>query len=145
MKLKRFSLGGPRYTFATTSSDISYNTIPELVANLIYSVAFIHFYHLCETDYDRHVILNEYYDEMGDKADAIAEHWMSKDAAGEYKPSIIPADGECPLCYLQKLERYINNLEGDFDSATQSDIDDANGLIRSTIYKLVQLTNVGVV
>lgn len=118
--------------------------------NVFMSILFLsrevaHREHLATTSYAQHMALNDFYNEIVDLADSIAEayqgrHGIIKDIpiAREEKSSGSPA---------QKLRRYLDYIEKErynavdrSETCIQNMIDEVIALFLSTLYKLENLS-----
>lgn len=137
--------------FSDTQSDINYTfeyivsepkfEMQALIGTLIMSVAFGHLMHLCATDYASHMALDEYYKEMPEKVDRLAENYLSTVKSANFQVCIVPKS-TCPIQYLETLHEYVikyqnNKLQN--ESAFSSLIDDIVNFIGSVLYKLKRL------
>ena len=115
-------------------------TIEEYFGTLQQSVIETWREHLKTSNYDVHVILNDFYEDMPEKVDALIEAWMAINGkVEEYKNVFEPHDVE-PKEYLNQLRKFIKDgrsLMG--ESELESLVDDILGLVDSTLYKLKEL------
>jgi hypothetical protein len=111
-----------------------------LVSGLLHSRTQIHIYHLQTKSFAVHKALNDYYDGVVDIFDGLVESYQGKHGIIEnYK-----CDGydnyssvNSAIEYLQKLDRTIESSRKSVkESFIQNQIDTAQELIYSTIYKL---------
>lgn len=114
-----------------------------VIGSLLFSVTFAHLFHLCTTDYAAHIALNEYYEEMPEKADALAEKFLSDNSMAVFANAILP--GLNPVDYFERLKAFVcafeNQMGGVYpdESAYKSELDDVINLISATLYKLKRL------
>lgn len=114
-----------------------------VIGSVLFSITFAHIFHLCTTDYPAHIALNDYYDEMPDKIDALAEKFLSDNSSIMIINAILP--GLDPVDYFERLKKFVatfaNGMQGVYvdTSAYQSELDDIINLISSTLYKLKRL------
>jgi len=111
-----------------------------LVSGLLHSRTQIHIYHLQTKSFAVHKALNDYYDGVVDIFDGLVESYQGKHGIIEnYK-----CDGydnyssvNSAIEYLQKLDKTIESSRKSVkESFIQNQIDTAQELIYSTIYKL---------
>jgi hypothetical protein len=111
-----------------------------LVSGLLHSRTQIHIYHLQTKSFAAHKALNDYYDGVVDIFDGLVESYQGKHGIIEnYK-----CDGydnyssvNSAIEYLQKLDKTIESSRKSVkESFIQNQIDTAQELIYSTIYKL---------
>jgi hypothetical protein len=111
-----------------------------LVSGLLHSRTQIHIYHLQTKSFAVHKALNDYYDGVVDIFDGLVESYQGKHGIIEnYK-----CDGydnyssvNSAIEYLQKLDKTIETSRKSVkESFIQNQIDTAQELIYSTIYKL---------
>jgi hypothetical protein len=111
-----------------------------LVSGLLHSRTQIHIYHLQTKSFAVHKALNDYYDGVVDIFDGLVESYQGKHGIIEnYK-----CDGydnyssvNSVIEYLQKLDKTIESSRKSVkESFIQNQIDTAQELIYSTIYKL---------
>jgi hypothetical protein len=140
---KRFSIANDEvYEFTTDLQDG--RTFDSVIGSLMYSITFAHFYHLCTKDYPAHKALEDYYNDMPDKVDAFAEHFLGENMSAVFGNAIQP--GRDPIQYFEELKNFVIDFENqiepgvikDIDSY-KSEIDDIVNLISATLYKLKRL------
>jgi len=112
--------------------------IQQFIGLLFASRDYAHKAHLNTDSYAQHMALNNFYDEIVDLADSLAEAWMGRNAQliGEI-PIITAPKGE-PLVVIKRLLDVIQETR-DFvsnDSVLSNIIDEIEQLYSSTIYKL---------
>lgn len=143
-KMKRtFSITNDEvYEFTTDLLDGS--DFGSVIGSVMYSVTFAHFYHLCTKDYPAHMALDDYYNEMPEKIDALAEHFLGENTSIVFGNAIQP--GLDPIQYFEELKDFVISFEDQLEPAVVSDIDsyksqidDITNLISSTLYKLKRL------
>lgn len=124
--------------------------IAKLIITLMHAGTAAHILHLQAVgagSFARHLALNDFYNEIIDKADDIAEAWQGRNRAiitgypdGYVNP---PQTGtkEDVLSFLLSLQEFVDTTRQDVDqnSEIQNLIDEASQLIDSTIYKIEQL------
>jgi DNA-binding ferritin-like protein len=112
----------------------------KFIGVLFLSRTVAHQMHLATESFSQHKALNEFYDEIVDMADGIAEQWQ-----GEYEellkiPTLAAKDTTDPLKYMKEALKWIeSNRYKAFDkddTSIQNDVDNVVKLFRSTIYKL---------
>lgn len=116
-------------------------TIEEYFGTLQQSVLDTWREHLKTSKHNIHVILNDFYEDMPEKVDALIEAWMSHNGKVEdYKNTLEPKDMD-PIAYLEQLRTFTKEgRELMKESELESLVDDILSLIDSTLYKLKELT-----
>lgn len=141
---KRFSIANDEVYEFTTDLQEGGRTFDSVIGSLMYSITFAHFYHLCTKDYPAHKALEDYYNDMPDKVDAFAEHFLGENMSAVFGNAIQP--GLDPIQYFEELKNFVIDFENqiepgvikDIDSY-KSEIDDIVNLISATLYKLKRL------
>lgn len=96
--------------------------------------------HLQTNKYSTHMALDEYYDEMPEKVDALIEAWQSENDVVEDYTNIIKAEGLDAVAYLEEMKRITKEGRELLGSPElESLCDDCLSLISSTLYKLKHL------
>jgi DNA-binding ferritin-like protein len=118
-------------------------TIEELFGTLQMSVVAGWRKHLRTAKYGKHKALQEFYEEMPDKVDALIEAWMGAHGkkVGAFQ-NILSSSNLNTLSYLKELKRVCkegNALMGENDEL-KSLLDDIVNLINSTLYKVKELS-----
>ena len=118
-------------------------TIEELFGTLQMSVVAGWRKHLKSAKYGNHIALQEFYEEMPDKVDALIEAWMGAHGkkVGSFQ-NILSSSNLNTLKYLQELKRVCKegySLMGDNDEL-KSLLDDIVNQINSTLYKVKELS-----
>lgn len=118
-------------------------TIEEYFGTLQQSFVEIWKNHLQTGKYAAHKALNEYYDEIIDKVDALIEAWMGINGKVGNLTNTIDTDFDNPIKYLTQLKKFTKEgrqeLISEDDTELWSTIDDILNLIDSTLYKLKEL------
>lgn len=131
------------YSFEyTVSSQVEY-TMEQVIGNILFSITFMHLFHLCTTNYIYHKSIDDYYKKMPDLIDKLAEAFLASTDTATFKLSIVPSSGN-PIEYLEKLKEYLNRY---IDEKAQDDrfkqfasyFDPIMELINSTIYPMKRL------
>ena len=118
-------------------------TIEELFGTLQMSVVAGWRKHLKSAKYGKHIALQEFYEEMPDKVDALIEGWMGAHGkkVGTFQ-NILSSSNMNTLKYLQELKRVCKegySLMGDNDEL-KGLMDDIVNQINSTLYKVKELS-----
>lgn len=118
-------------------------TIEELFGTLQMSVVAGWRKHLKSAKYGNHIALQEFYEEMPDKVDALIEAWMGAHGkkVGSFQ-NILSSSNLNTLKYLQELKRVCKegySLMGDNDEL-KGLMDDIVNQINSTLYKVKELS-----
>lgn len=119
-------------------------TFDSVIGSLMFSITFAHFYHLCTKDYPAHKALEDYYNDMPDKVDAFAEHFLGENMSAVFGNAIQP--GSDPIKYFEELKDFVIDFEDQIERVVikdvdsyKSEIDDIVNLISATLYKLRRL------
>lgn len=118
-------------------------TIEELFGTLQMSVVAGWRKHLKFAKYGKHIALQEFYEEMPDKVDALIEGWMGAHGkkVGAFQ-NVLTSSNMNTLKYLQELKKICK--EGydllDDNEELESLLDDIVNLINSTLYKVKELS-----
>jgi hypothetical protein len=118
-------------------------TIEELFGTLQMSVVAGWRKHLRTAKYGKHKALQEFYEEMPDKVDALIEGWMGAHGKkiGNFQ-NVLSSSNLNTLKYLNELKAVCKqgySLIGDNDEL-KSLLDDIVNLINSTLYKVKELS-----
>lgn len=113
----------------------------QVISTLLHSVTQTHVYHLQTKSYSEHEALNEFYDQMTELVDRLAEGYQGKYGIQDYHSSLYIRHYESKqqvvdyLLELDKIIEYNKPSEGFLISI----LDDIQELIYSTKYKLDNL------
>lgn len=118
-------------------------TIEELFGTLQMSVVAGWRKHLRTAKYGKHKALQDFYEEMPDKVDALIEGWMGANGkkVGSFQ-NVLSSSNLNTLKYLGELKRVCKEgrtLMGENDELN-SLLDDIINLINSTLYKVKELS-----
>jgi ribosomal protein S10 len=113
--------------------------IGEFIIKLFHARTTAHVIHLKTRNYAQHKALNDFYDEIVDLADSLAEAYQGDyGLIEEYPPRYIPFDD--PLALMADLSEWIEKnrakMWDDDDSYLDNIVDEIVALIRQTQYKL---------
>lgn len=136
-----------KYTFDIKESEPKFE-MQALIGTLVMSTSFVHLLHLCNTNYSMHMALDQYYKEMPEKVDKLAETYLSTTKAANFTVCIVPKS-QCPVEYLTALLEFVYKYRRDKVDENKaieaqsfgSLIDDIINLINTTLYKLKRLSN----
>lgn len=109
----------------------------EFVAQLLHSATVTHFMHWSTDSYATHVALGQYYEEIVELTDDLAEAYM-----GCYeKLTRFPSDfhtAKDPVQYLTGIKDFVEESRKELPQETQLQniVDEIAGLIDQTLYKL---------
>lgn len=108
-----------------------------LIMELFHSSTNAHVQHLKTRSYAAHKALGEYYSDVVDKADALAEAYQGRYGLIDF-PTLPYKMEPDPVMMLKGLRRYIddNRVMMIQDSELQNLLDEVVALIDSTLYKL---------
>lgn len=116
--------------------------IEELFGTLQMSVVSGWRKHLRSAKYGKHVALQEFYEEMPDKVDALIEAWMGANGkkVGNFT-NILTSSNMNTLSYLKELKKVCKDGYEllDDNEELESLLDDIVNLINSTLYKVKEL------
>lgn len=117
-------------------------TIEQLFGTLQQSVVSTWRKHLRTAKYSKHMALNDFYEEMPDKVDALIEAWMgvNNKKIKNYE-NILQSSNMNTLSYLKELRRVVKQgyvlMNG--EKELEALLDDIVELIDSTLYKVKEL------
>lgn len=119
-------------------------TIEEFFGTLQQSVIESWRKHLKTDSHDRHIILNDFYEDVPELIDTLIENWMGINGKVEDYKDIWgqPKDMDATE-YLEELRKFVKDGRAKFfkgESELESDTDAILSLIDSTVYKLRELT-----
>lgn len=110
----------------------------ELFSKLFHARDVIHLAHLKTPSYAAHKALNEAYDYLLDFADDFVE--MEQGIAGTTLDFSIPsASYQEPIAFLKELNSFLTSIKGMYCDATINKIEELQGNINQTLYKLTIL------
>lgn len=118
-------------------------TIEELFGTLQQSVISAWRKHLRTAKYSKHMALNDFYEEMPDKVDALIEAWMGVNGKKiKSYDNIIQSKNMNTLIYLKELRKVVKQgyalMNG--EAELEAKLDDIVELIDSTLYKVKELS-----
>ena len=123
-------------------------TIEQLFGTLQQSVVSAWRKHLRTAKYAKHIALNEFYEDMPEKVDALIEAWMGANGRKiKGFENILQSANMNTLTYLKELKKVTRQgyeLMGENDELT-SLLDDIMELINSTLYKVKELNESSIV
>jgi DNA-binding ferritin-like protein len=111
--------------------------VAEFVSALLHSSTVTHFMHWATKSYAIHVALGDYYEEIIELTDSLAEAYM-----GRYDQlKKFPKDfhtSEDPEEYLDSIKEFVQEARKELpqDSELQNIVDEIADLINSTLYKI---------
>lgn len=117
-------------------------TIEELFGTLQQSVVSAWRKHLRTAKYSKHMALNDFYEEMPEKVDALIEAWMGVNGRKiKSYDNILQSKNMNTLLYLKELRKVVKQgyaLMND-EAELEAKLDDIVELIDSTLYKVKEL------
>jgi hypothetical protein len=139
---KAFSAYQPvEYGFEIKPGDMVYD-MDHVIGSLLFSVTYSHLYHLIISSYASHIALDEFYNEMPEKVDALAEAYLAETNLAKFVCCVTPTTAD-PIDYLESLKKFLDEYpeqkQGELKNNFQSLLDDCVNLIESTLYKLKRL------
>lgn len=117
-------------------------TIEQLFGTLQQSVVSTWRKHLRTAKYSKHMALNDFYEEMPDKVDALIEAWMGANGKKiKNYENILQSSNMNTLTYLKELRKVVKQgyvlMNG--EKELEALLDDIVELIDSTLYKVKEL------
>ena len=110
----------------------------EMLSKLFHARDVIHLAHLKTGSYAAHKALNEAYEYLLDFADDLVE--MEQGKAGQTLDFTIPAASyQEPIGFLKELNSFLTQVKGMYCDATINKIEELQGNINQTLYKLTIL------
>lgn len=144
-KQKAIQVGQAAYASGYKEETMEKNIVGEFVGTLLHSATLAHIKHLQaigEGSYATHQALGQYYEDIIELADALAEaiQGITGTIIDGY-PDVFGNTPSAPLEYLKSLKAYVDKYREDMPQASeiQNEIDNIANLINSTIYKLTFL------
>lgn len=136
-KAKALSVGRAAYAHGYKESTMDNSACGKLIQCLFHSATNAHLLHLQTKSYSEHVALGDYYNEIVNIADSIAEAYQGKygiitDYPAEYSLPTSPI--ETLLAVSECI--FILRAEVSQDTEIQNLIDEAAALVDATLYKL---------
>ena len=118
-------------------------SIEELFGTLQQSVVSAWRKHLRTAKYSKHMALNDFYEEMPDKVDALIEAWMGVNGRKiKSYDNILQSKNMNTLSYLKELRKVVKQgyalMNG--EAELEAKLDDIVELIDSTLYKVKELS-----
>jgi len=107
------------------------------LATMLHSSTNAHFFHWSTDSYSKHKALGNYYDEIIELVDDLAEAYMGCYEQIKVFPNSYHQPKE-PVKYLESLKAFVDDARKDLPPTTQIQniIDEIAQLIDSTLYKL---------
>lgn len=118
-------------------------TFGNLIGTLTLCQSYVHLFHyITFGQFPAHIALDDFYEEIGDEVDSLAEHILAFHDVEEFTNVILP--GECPVDYLERLHAFcirakLELFKDPEDSGFVSQLDDISNEIAEAIYKLRRL------
>ena len=120
-------------------SEMEKSVVGEFVGTLLHSATITHFMHLRSKSYAQHVALGEYYDEIVELVDGVAEAIQGcyQEIIEDY-PTAFGNPSVEPLAYILSLKDFVAEMRTKLpqESNIQNEVDAISTLIDSTAYKL---------
>jgi hypothetical protein len=118
-------------------------TIEELFGTLQQSVVSTWRKHLRTAKYSKHMALNDFYEDMPEKVDALIEAWMGVNGKKiKSYDNILQSKNMNTLAYLKELRKVVKQgyalMNG--EAELEAKLDDIAELIDSTLYKVKELS-----
>lgn len=117
------------------------STVAALIMQLFHARTNAHVLHLRTRSFSQHKALNEFYDEVVDLTDDLAESYQGRYGIQDY-PELPYKQESDAVMMLRSLRRYIdeNRMMMCEHSEIQNTIDEIVSLLNSTLYKLENLS-----
>ena len=111
--------------------------VAEFVAALLHSSTITHFMHWSTDSFSKHQALSDYYTQIIELTDQLAEAYMGRYEQLKKFPEEFHTEKD-PLKYLGGLKDFVEEARKELpqDSELQNLIDEIADLINSTLYKL---------
>lgn len=114
------------------------------VIKLLHAVTGAHILHLQQTgpgSYARHIALGDFYSELEDLADAVAEDWQGLHGLIDAYPAGFDMPSGDPYAYVKGLYDFVQGSRKVMGSEShiQNNIDEICSLMTRTMYKLKNL------
>ncbi|QHJ78932.1 MAG: hypothetical protein [Caudoviricetes sp.] len=113
------------------------HSIGAFISTAVAVVGYIHILHFNESVYSRHVILNEFYDELQDLIDTFAEAWSADNGPVPFE--LPKTSASTPEEIIQGLYEMSVSIHPDLDIALQNPLEDIMTHCKQTLYKLRKL------
>lgn len=128
-------------TTTVIPSSINADLVSQFICHMLTLQPYIHFCHLTEKSYARHVALGEFYSELPDLADKLAEACLSYPITIKYDRAIgqkMPEESLRDLVYQgTELHKHFEQV-GQYGLTNQ--LEDVLTLTHGTLYKLTRLS-----
>lgn len=110
----------------------------EFVGQLLHAVTVAHIFHLRSQSYSQHMALGAFYEGLQDAVDEFAECYQGAYGLIDDYPQAVEIPAEEPAAWLDALSRFVQETRKALpqDSELQNLIDEIQGLIDRTLYKL---------
>ncbi len=138
---EKLSLKPPKKVKEPLNADEKTPSVAGFFSLLLNSVTQIHVAHLQTNSYAAHMALGAFYDKMSDLADGIIESYQATNGIVKgYTCHDIEDMTDCCV-YMRDLLKKVNEASKLFsDSDLLNQVDEVKTLIKSTIYKLENLS-----
>lgn len=112
----------------------------EFVATLLHSATVTHFMHWATGSRSDHLALGEYYEQIIERVDSLAESYMGRYEKLTKFPNEFHSATE-PVGYMKSIQSFVEEARKSLpqDSELQNRIDDIAELINHTLYQLKDL------
>lgn len=144
-KQKAIQVGQAAHASGFKEESMEKNIVGEFIGTLLHSATLAHIKHLQalgEGSYATHQALGQYYEDIVELADTLAEavQGLTGTIIDGY-PEVFGNTASAPLEYLKSVKAYVDKYREDMSEASeiQNEIDNIANLINSTIYKLTFL------
>jgi DNA-binding ferritin-like protein len=141
LKTNFFSVEQPTGTINVNPAHDIY--MKDLITELLHSSTKIHLAHLKTTSYAAHKAMNEFYDEINDLTDSLAEQFQGRTEMLLDYPTMTVT----PICSPEEAIDYMRTLYNSVENAQRNcsyseivnELDNIKSLINKTKYKLIFL------
>jgi hypothetical protein len=114
--------------------------LSELIGTVVMSVAYAHLYHLCTSSYAEHKALEDYYKEMPEVIDELAEHYLANVPKANFTARLVPDKN--PIVYFESLSKEINKvIDSQNSKVYTSNLESVRDQVSNLLYKLKRLDN----
>lgn len=138
---KSFSADATSYSFGIYPEASAATNVANLIGTWAASETIMHLYHLCETNKDRHVTLDDYHKGLYELVDSLAEAYLLNNDIAFFHNLIDPTDLGADI-YLSKLIDLTEAWKtANADSEYIPYFDDILKHARAIQYKLIRLTS----
>lgn len=111
-------------------------TVADFISHGLVTATYIHIFHLNENDYNRHVILDEFYKALPELMDVFAEEWLADNSG---VPLQVPAPMKTAESQIESVINCCMSVYNTLSPSLQSSADVIVTQCNQTLYKLRKL------